>query len=102
MRHRITFLLAAAAVGGLILAAHAGTAVAGGFGLPTPRSGLGFGNLPDFSGVRLNLGERGISRMAGVTVDNETRTVEIRTETPWLWDDEDGPFHRRRGIRFRY
>jgi hypothetical protein len=39
-------------------------------------------------------------RMTGVTVNNETRTVTIRTETPWLWDDEDGPFHRRRGIRF--
>jgi len=24
---------------------------------------------------------------AGVTVDNETRTVSISTETPWLWDD---------------
>ena len=41
-------------------------------------------------------------RMAGVTVDNETRTVAIRTETPWLWDDEDGPFQRRRGVRFRF
>jgi len=41
-------------------------------------------------------------RMVGVTVDTETRTVAIRTETPWLWDDDDGPFHRRRGVRFRY
>jgi hypothetical protein len=41
-------------------------------------------------------------RMAGVTVDNETRTVAILTETPWLWDDDEGPFQRRRGIRFRY
>jgi len=39
-------------------------------------------------------------RMAGVTVDTETRTVAIRTETPWLWDDEDGPFQRRRGFHF--
>jgi hypothetical protein len=41
-------------------------------------------------------------RMVGVTVDTETGTVAIHTETPWLWDDEDGLFHRRRGIRFRY
>jgi hypothetical protein len=41
-------------------------------------------------------------RMAGVTVDTEARTVAIRTETPWLWDDDDGPFHHRRGIRFRF
>ena len=41
-------------------------------------------------------------RMAGVTVDNETRTVAIHTETPWLWDDEDRPFQRRRGVRFRF
>ena len=41
-------------------------------------------------------------RMAGVTVDSETRTVAIHTETPWLWDDEDGPFQRRHGIRFRH
>ena len=41
-------------------------------------------------------------QMAGVTVDNETGTVAISTETPWLWDDEDGPFHRRRGIRFGF
>ena len=39
-------------------------------------------------------------RMAGVTVDAETRTVAIHTETPWLWDEEDGPFQHRRGIRF--
>ena len=41
-------------------------------------------------------------RMVGVTVDTEARTVAIRTETPWLWDDDDGPFHHRRGIRFRF
>jgi hypothetical protein len=41
-------------------------------------------------------------RMAGVSVDNEAGTVAIRTETPWLWDDDDGSFQRRRGIRFRY
>ena len=41
-------------------------------------------------------------RMAGVTVNNETRAVAIRTETPWLWDDEDGPLRNRRGIRFRF
>ncbi len=41
-------------------------------------------------------------RMAGVTVDNETRTVAIHTETPWLWDDDEGPFRNRRGVRFRF
>jgi hypothetical protein len=39
-------------------------------------------------------------RAVGVAVDTETRTVAIRTETPWLWDDDEGPFQRRRGIRF--
>ena len=39
-------------------------------------------------------------RMAGVTVDTETRTVTIRTETPWLWDDNEGPFQHRRGFHF--
>ena len=41
-------------------------------------------------------------RMVGVTVDNETRRVLISTETPWLWDDDDRPFERRRGVRFRF
>jgi len=41
-------------------------------------------------------------RSVGVTVNNEARTVAIRTETPWLWDDDDGPFHHRRGIRIGF
>jgi hypothetical protein len=41
-------------------------------------------------------------RTVGVTVNNEARTVAIRTETPWLWDDDDGPFHHRRGIRIGF
>jgi hypothetical protein len=41
-------------------------------------------------------------RGAGVTVDNETRTVSISTETPWLWDDDEGLFRNRRGVRFRF
>ena len=41
-------------------------------------------------------------RMVGVTVDNETRTVSIRTETPWLWDDDDERFRNRPGVRFRF
>jgi hypothetical protein len=39
---------------------------------------------------------------AGVTVDNETRTVSISTETPWLWDDREGSFRNRPGVRFRF
>jgi hypothetical protein len=41
-------------------------------------------------------------RGAGVTVDNETRTVSISTETPWLWNDDESPFNNRRGVRFRF
>jgi hypothetical protein len=29
-------------------------------------------------------------RMTGISVDNETQTVSIRTEMPWLWDDPWG------------
>jgi hypothetical protein len=29
-------------------------------------------------------------RMTGITVDNATQTVSIRTEMPWLWDDSWG------------
>ena len=41
-------------------------------------------------------------QLVWVTVYIEARTVAIRTETPWLWDDDDGPFQRRRGIRFGF
>jgi hypothetical protein len=41
-------------------------------------------------------------RMAGVTVNNESRTVSIQTETPWLWDEDDGLFNRGGGIGIRF
>jgi hypothetical protein len=41
-------------------------------------------------------------RMAGVTVNNESKTVSIQTETPWLWDEDDRPFNRGGGIGIRF
>jgi hypothetical protein len=40
-------------------------------------------------------------RMTGITVDNETRRVSIRTEMPWLWDDDWG-YGSGVGIRFGF
>ena len=42
-------------------------------------------------------------RITGITVNNESRTVSIQTETPWLWDDDERRFRNRGGgigIRF--
>ena len=42
-------------------------------------------------------------RMTGITVDNETWRVSIRTEMPWLWDDPWGYGSGAGvGIRLRY
>ena len=41
---------------------------AGGFGVPTNRAGIGFGNLPDFSGLRFSAVDRGVRHVWGVNV----------------------------------
>jgi hypothetical protein len=44
------------------------TATAGGLGIPTRRAGLGFGNSRDFTGVRFNLVDRQVDKVAGLNV----------------------------------
>ncbi|MEZ4389296.1 MAG: hypothetical protein R3D98_17250 [Candidatus Krumholzibacteriia bacterium] len=46
----------------------AATATAGGLGLPTSHHGLGLGNLTEFSGIRLNLQDRGVREVNGLNV----------------------------------
>ena len=52
----------------MLLLALATSALADGLGIPTRRAGLGFGNLRDFTGLRINFREHDIDRMAGATV----------------------------------
>jgi hypothetical protein len=46
----------------------ASSAPAKGLGIPTSRAGLGFGNLPRFDGVRLNLRDRDVDCVRGVNL----------------------------------
>ncbi len=41
---------------------------AGGLGLPSAHHGLGFGNLTDFSGIRLNIIDNGVQRVSGLNI----------------------------------
>ena len=51
-----------------ILMLVAGPVAAGGLGLPSSHWGLGFGNLRDFTGLRLNLRDDDVDRVGGVNV----------------------------------
>ena len=42
------------------------TVLAGGLGIPSSESGLGFGNLTRFSGIRFNLVDNGVDSVAGI------------------------------------
>jgi hypothetical protein len=66
-----------------LLLAIAAPALAGGVGVPTSRAGLGVGNLPEFTGLRLNFRDRDVHRVDGVNV------------TVWPADD------RNRGAVYR-
>lgn len=50
---------------------------AGGLGLPSNRAGVGFGNLPEFAGVRMNLQDDGVRRVTGINITVWTPLVEL-------------------------
>ena len=52
----------------LILCLATTTALAGGLGLPTSRAGLGIGNLPDFTGIRLNFRDQDVDQVTGLNL----------------------------------
>jgi hypothetical protein len=39
-----------------------------GLGLPSKRGGIGFGNLPHFTGIRFNFKDRGVEKITGINV----------------------------------
>lgn len=52
----------------LLLCALAGAARAQGVGVPSSRWGLGFGNSPEFTGLRMNFRDGGVKRVTGVNL----------------------------------
>lgn len=53
------------------------TGLAQGFGIPSKTAGIGFGNLPKFSGVRFNF------------IDRDVQTINGINTTIWMPKDED-------------
>src|SRR6478735_10010714 len=39
-----------------------------GFGIPTKKGGIGFGNLPNFGGIRFNYADRNVEKVRGINV----------------------------------
>jgi hypothetical protein len=66
------------ATAALLLSLATTTALAGGLGIPTGRAGLGIGNLPDFTGIRLNFRDQDVDRVTGLNL------------TVWPGGDERG------------
>ena len=51
----------------LVILLTGSPSLGGGLGIPTGHAGLGFGNLEQFAGVRINFSERNIDQMTGVS-----------------------------------
>src|ERR1700741_4456555 len=55
-----------------------------GFGIPSKRGGIGFGNLPRFTGIRFNFIDRNVERLTGINVtvwnakDSDQQTGDMR------------------------
>ena len=53
-----------------------------GFGIPSKRGGIGFCNLPRFSGIRFNYADRNVERISGVKVTVwQTKNEDEQTGT---------------------
>lgn len=61
----------------LVLSALAFQSLSQGLGIPSKKAGLGFGNLPSFTGVRFNFKDRDLVKVNGINV------------TAWMPKDED-------------
>ncbi|HWA34140.1 MAG TPA: hypothetical protein VG737_08430, partial [Cyclobacteriaceae bacterium] len=46
----------------------AGSAFTQGFGIPSKKGGISFGNLPVFTGIRFNVSDRNVEKISGINV----------------------------------
>lgn len=51
-----------------LLSLHTVTSFSQGFGIPSKKGGLGFGNLPVFTGIRFNFRDKNIEKINGINV----------------------------------
>ncbi len=73
------------------------TSFSQGFGIPSKRGGIGFGNLPKLSGFRFNYIDRNVEKIDGINVTvwqtkNEDEQIAINFGKCFFWLGKIGHF----------